>query len=105
MSRQFGERCLTRATNTDKHSATSSCVDSTCEPEQMGESIVENNEGHFLRRVLLVIGIELLVSNALDKFVGGASFVNEGCFLNNLAVLIHDIFAHEVSELELGKDL
>lgn len=66
---ESGKRGLTRATNTDEHSATGRGVHRAGKSEQMGESVIENDEGHLLGRVLLVELIELDIDNVLDMIV------------------------------------
>ena len=100
-----GERGLTRATNTDKHSATSISVHSAGQSEQMGESVVEDDEGHLLGRVLLVVLVELGSGNVLDVLVALTSFVHERSLLNDFTIFVDDVIAHKVSELEIGKNL
>mmetsp|Transcript_6335 Transcript_6335/g.7523 ORF Transcript_6335/g.7523 Transcript_6335/m.7523 type:complete len:756 (+) Transcript_6335:4217-6484(+) len=99
------ERGLTRTTDTDEHSATSSGVDRAGESKQVVHGVVEDNEGHLLGRVLLVVDVELLNGNSLHVLVAGAGFVNEGSLFNDFTILVGDIFSHEVGELELSEDL
>ena len=71
----------------------------------MIERIVEDNEGHLLGWVLFIVDVEFLNSDVLNEFVACAALVDEGSLLKKLTILVEDVLLHEVSELELSKDL
>lgn len=70
----------------------------------MIQGIIENDERHFLRRVLFVVGVELLDGNVFHMLVIRASLINKWSQLKKLTVFIDNIFAHEVCKLELSQD-
>mmetsp|Transcript_11627 Transcript_11627/g.17625 ORF Transcript_11627/g.17625 Transcript_11627/m.17625 type:complete len:522 (-) Transcript_11627:109-1674(-) len=102
---QLGQRLLSRSSDTDQKDVSTGGVDDSGDSQQMLEGIVEDDEVHGLRGVLLVISLKLLIGNLSDRLDVGASLVHEGGFLFELSVLVVLVFSLEVGEQVAGHQL
>jgi hypothetical protein len=96
---------FTRTTHTDKKNVSRRSVDDSADSKEMLEGIIEDNQVHWLRWVLFVVGLKFVIASLSDGFNIRASFINEWSFLDQFAILIEDIFSLEVSEVVAGHEL
>jgi hypothetical protein len=96
---------FTRTTHTDKENVSGWSVDNSANSEQMLESIIEDNQVHWLRWVLFIVGLKFVIASLSDGFNIWASFINEWSFSNQFTILVELIFSLEISEEVVGHEL